>query len=212
MADRGDVVRVLAEHGIDVADLMRHADDLVERLRAADQTPGIAVGERAPLFELPDATGRRVSLQDRLARGPVVLSFYRGGWCPICNTELRDLQTVLPKIRSLGASLLAVSPQAPDGSLDLVDRLDLGFSVLSDLDQSVTRDYRLQFELTGPLREAYPHLGMAVDQHNADGTWNLPVPATFVIDTDGIVRARYVDPDYRKRMSGDEVIAALSAL
>lgn len=193
-------------------DLRAVLAQMIERLRSEGITPGIEVGEHAPRFVLPDATGGKVALDDRLGRGPVVLSFYRGAWCPICNTELAGLQTALPEITALGASLIAVSPQAPDASQHLVQRLDLGYDVLSDADQDVIRAYRLQFELVHELRPLYRQMNMALDEHNADGSWNLPVPATFVIDAAGVVRARHVDPNYRERMSTDAIVAALTTL
>lgn len=185
---------------------------MIERLRSEGITPGIEIGEQAPRFVLPDAEGGKVSLDERLDAGPVVLSFYRGAWCPICNTELTGLQEALPQIKALGASLIAVSPQAPDASQPFVQRLGLGFDVLSDADQAVIRAYRLQFELVVELRDVYRNMGMALDEHNADHSWNLPVPATFVIDRGGVVRARHVDPNYRERMSVDAILAALSDL
>ncbi|MGH9260933.1 MAG: peroxiredoxin-like family protein [Acidimicrobiales bacterium] len=183
---------------------------MIERLRSEGLTPGIEVGDRAPSFGLADAYGEKVTLDDRLAVGPVVLSFYRGAWCPICNTELTGLQEALGPIKQLGASLLAVSPQAPDASQALVQRLGLGYDVLSDFDQAVIRAYRLQFELPPELRAAYRQMGMALDEHNADRSWNLPVPATFVLDRDGTVRARHVDPNYRDRMTVEAILSALA--
>lgn len=183
--------------------------ELIARLRADGVTPGIEVGEPAPGFTLPDATGQLVRLDDRLAAGPVVISFYRGAWCPVCNMELQGLQEALPEIKAAGASLIAISPQAPDVSQPFVARLGLGFDVLSDVDQAVIRAYHLQFELPAVLHETYRSFGMAVDEHNADGNWNLPVPATFVLDASSVVRARHVDPDYRQRMSAEEILAAL---
>lgn len=185
---------------------------MIDRLRGDGTVPGIPVGEPAPDFVLPDANRRPVALADRLAAGPVVVSFYRGAWCPICNTELTGLQEALGDIRSRGASLIAISPQAPDASQPFVQRLGLGFDVLSDLDQSVIRAYRLQFTLDDALRDTYRGFGMALDEHNADGTWNLPVPATFVLDRQGIVRACHVDPNYRERMTVDDILAALDTL
>jgi peroxiredoxin len=191
-------------------DLRALVAQMIERLRSEGVTPGIEVGDRAPSFVLADAYGGRAALDDRLAAGRVVLSFYRGAWCPICNTELTGLQEALGRIKELGASLVAVSPQAPDASQTLVQRLGLGYDVLSDLDQAVIRAYRLQFELPPELRAAYRQMGMALDEHNADGSWNLPVPATFVLDRDGIVRARHLDPNYRERMSVDAIVSALA--
>lgn len=200
-----------AENGSE-PDLRAIAGHMIERLRAEGITPGVEIGEQAPRFVLPDASGGKVSLEDRLATGPVVLSFYRGAWCPICNTELAGLQEALPQIEALGGSLIAVSPQAPDASQAFVQRLGLGYDVLSDADQAVIRAYHLQFELVPELRDVYRNMGMALDEHNADHSWNLPVPATFVIDRDGVVRARHVDPNYRERMSVEAILAALEEL
>lgn len=111
---------------------------------------------------------------------------------------------------ALGARLIAISPQAPDASQPLVQRLGLTYDVLSDLDQSVIRDYRLQFALDEDLRSTYRGFNMALDEQNADGTWNLPVPATFILDQDGIVRDRHVEPNYRDRMTVDAIVAALA--
>ncbi len=193
-------------------DLAELVAAMVERLRRDGTVPGIPVGERAPSFSLPDANGTRVSLDDRLDEGPVVLSFYRGAWCPICNTELAALQEALPQIIALGPRLIAISPQTPDASQPLVQRLGLAYDVLSDTDQSVIRDYRLQFALDEDLRPIYRGFNMALDEHNADGTWNLPVPATFILDEHGTVRARHVEPNYRDRMTVDAIIAALAGI
>lgn len=188
------------------------ATAMIERLREDGTAPGIEVGETAPTFELPGHDGTEVSLSDRLASGPVVLSFYRGAWCPVCNAELQALTESIDDIRRRGAALVAVSGQAPDASAGLVERLGLPFDVLSDVDQRVIRDYRLQFELPDELRTFYRQWGMALDEQNGDRSWSLPVPATFVIDTRGIVRSRHVDPDYRQRMSPREIVEALDEI
>lgn len=183
-------------------------DRMVAELRERNAVPGVAVGEHAPDFTLPDAHGNPVTLSARLGKGPVVLSFYRGDWCPICNVQLRALQRHLPAITELGASLLAVNPQAPDRSLTFAETLELGFDVLSDLEQEVADAYRIRFPLGESLRGVYEEL-MPLPEQNADGSWNLPVPATFIIGTDGIVRARHVDADYRQRMEPEAIVAAL---
>jgi peroxiredoxin len=192
--------------------LLPMIEALVADLSASGSVPGLAVGDRAPGFTLPGADGNAVALADRLAAGPVVLAFYRGGWCPVCNIELRTLQQRLDDITARGASLVAVSPQGPDDSLDLAERMGLGFDVLSDLDQSVAEAYRIRFRLSGELIRQYTEWGMLLPDLNADRSWDLPVPATFVLDRSGVVRARHVDPDYRQRIDPDDVIAALDAV
>ena len=195
--------------GPPTGDLRALVATMIERLRAEGTVPGVELGERVPSFTLPDAYGRPVALEDRLAAGPVVISFYRGAWCPICNTELTALQHALPAINERGASLVAITPEPPDASQAFVQKLGLGFDVLGDLDQQVIRAYRLQFPLDEDLRPFYRGFDMALDERNADGSWNLPVPATFVLDRNGIVRARHVDPDYRQRMTIEDILSAL---
>jgi len=182
-------------------------------LEAEGVAPGIAVGEKAPGFRLPDARGREVSLEERLERGPVVLSFYRGAWCPFCNLELKALQEILPRIQEVGASLMAVSPQTPARALSLAEAHGLGFDLLSDATQKAIREYRLQFTVPQEIREIYMRMfGLDVARENADGSWNLPVPATFVIDTAGMVRAHHVAMDYMTRMEPHAIVAALTAI
>jgi len=175
--------------------------------------PGLAVGDTAPNFTLPDAQGEPITLADLLVQGPVVVTFYRGEWCPYCNIQLRGLQAALPRLRELDASLVAISPQSADHSLTLAEKNELTYRVLSDLDQEVIRAYRVQFTLAGDLED----LQVNVFQNdpatqNADRTRSLPVPATFVIDRDGTVRAAFVSADWRYRPEPADIIAALEAL
>lgn len=193
------------------AEIQGRIDEMVADLRLEDAVPGLPVGAPAPDFTLPDAHGRPVRLHDRLRSGPVVLSFYRGDWCPICNVQLRALQQHLPAIAELGASLIAVSPQTPDRSLIFAEKLELGFDVLSDLRQEAAADYRVRFPLGHQLREVYERF-LPLPELNADASWNLPVPATYVIGADGIIRARHVDADYRHRMEPDDILTALRRL
>lgn len=195
-------------------------DPIAERITAAiaeirdsGGAPGLAVGERAPAFSLPDAMGRAASLGERLSSGPVVLVFYRGEWCPYCNTYLRALQHALPDISSRGASLIAISPQSPDHSLSLTEKAELALDVLSDVDQAVIRAYNLQFTLPSDLQDLYANMfQLDLRDHTADHSWQLPVPATFVIDRTRVVRAAHVSADYRTRMEPGDILAALDQL
>jgi peroxiredoxin len=182
-------------------------------LAASGVAPGLKVGERAPGFALPDQLGRTVSLDEQLARGPVVLVFYRGDWCPFCNLTLRALQDERTTIQAAGAHLIAVSPQAPDRAVTLSERHRLQFPVLSDVSQTAIAAYRLQYEVAPELRDLYAgRFGNDLREQNADETWRLPVPATFVIDQDGLIRARFVDADHTKRMEPAEIVASVAAL
>jgi len=180
---------------------------------AAVRATGLPIGATAPAFTLPDATGEPVALAALLARGPVVLAFYRGEWCPFCNLELRALQQHLDEITAAGATVVAISPQAPDHSLSVTAEHELSFDVLSDVDQNVIDAYGLLYTVEGDTRDLMEHVfSRDLALENADGSWRLPIPATFVLDGDGIVRAAHVDADYRTRMEPADIVAAVAAL
>ena len=192
------------------AEVGRQMSEAMARLDANRVAPGLEVGEKAADFRLPDIAGQDVSFEERLSQGPVVLTFYRGAWCPVCNLQLLALQRALPGIRSLGASVIAV---APDDSEPTPDNSRLDFDLLIDADQSVIRAYRLHYLVPEEVRWIYTGVfDTDVSRFNADGSWNLPVPGTFVVDRGGIVRNRHVTADYLRRMEPDDVVAALKAL
>ena len=169
-------------------------------------------GDKTPDFELSNVRGGTLSIQSALAEGPVVLSFYRGSWCPFCNLELNALQQKLPEIRECGARLIAVSPEKPDNSLTHIEKLNLDFDVLSDPGNQVAGVYGLIMEVPETLRPLYLQWGIDLPAANGDDSHQLPVPATFVIDRNGVIQAAYVDKDYTKRMEPEAIVAALKAL
>src|SRR6266404_8192805 len=166
----------------------------------------LKAGDRVPDFRLPDARGDYVRLCDLLAKGPVVLSFYRGGWCPYCNLELRALQKVLPQITALGAQLVAISSQTPDESLSTAEKNELAFPVLSDVGSATAKAFGIAFDLAEELRPIYARFGHALPDKNGDESRVLPIPATYVIDRlSQSLRARghYCGPTGdRKRIEG----------
>mgnify|MGYP005865363415 CR=1 FL=1 len=162
-------------------------------------------GDLAPDFTLPDANGQPVSLAVLRQKGPVVVTFYRGSWCPYCNLQLRAYEAIFPKIREAGATLVAISPQTPEASTEIIDKGSLKFLVLSDVGNQVARGYRLVFVLPEVLRPYTANL----PQSNADETWELPMPGTFVIGADGVIRLSFVHPDYTKRLEPSDILAAL---
>ncbi|MDA8027342.1 MAG: peroxiredoxin-like family protein [Actinomycetota bacterium] len=170
------------------------------------------VGAVVPDFSLLDANGTKVALSSLLAKGPVVLAFYRGGWCPYCSIELRALQAKLPEITAADATLVAISPQTPDNSLSTAEKLELAFPVLSDDGNHVADSFGLVFTIPEDLREVYAGFGLDLPKANGDDTFQLPMPATYVLRTDGTVAWRFADADYTKRAEPDDVIAALKAL
>ena len=176
--------------------------------------PGIAAnslkqGAQAPDFTLPSVDGTHVTLSALLTHGPVVLTFYRGDWCPYCNLQLRAYQAVLPQIQALGASLVAVSPQTPDNSLSTAEKKGLTFPVLSDAGNGVARRYRLVFTEGEAVRPIMARFGSDVPAFNGDGSWELPMPGTFVIAPNGTVRLAHVDADWTKRLEPAAILGAL---
>jgi len=169
----------------------------------------LKVGDKAPDFTLPNATGEDISLATLLSEGAVVINFYRGAWCPYCNLELAAFQKALPEIESLGAKLIAISPNLPDKSLTTIEKHDLKFEVLTDKGNSVADKFGLVFTLDEEIPPIYKSLGVDIPEHNGDESWRLPIPATFVIDTDGTIIASFVNADYTTRMEPSAVIEAL---
>jgi peroxiredoxin len=185
----------------------------IEELRAdfASAT-AITVGDTAPDFALPDAAGKAIVLTELLKSGPAILTFYRGGWCPYCNIQLRAYQSVLPQISGLGARLVAISPQLPDNSLDTVNKNALTFDVLSDVGNEVARSYGLVYSLPEEIRAALRSNNKALPSINGDESWELPVPATYVIARDRRVALAFIEVDYRKRLEPEALLTSLKLL
>jgi peroxiredoxin len=163
----------------------------------------------APNFELEDQDGDMVCLRELLERGPVVLVFYRGKWCPHCNATLMRLQRELSKIEAKGASLVAISPMLPDGTQYLASKRSLQFLVCSDLGNSVAKSFKITFQVMPELREAFLKLGEDIPAHNGDETWEIPLPATFVIDQSGEIVWSFIDDDPSIRADIDDIVAAI---
>lgn len=172
----------------------------------------LQAGETVNDFELPDATGRNVKLSQYLSDGPVVLTFYRGGWCLYCRSYLTSLQAALPAFRAAGAQLVAVSPQTTEYSMATAEKLQIGFPVLSDLDNVVARRFGLVFQLPEAFREAYSTLDIDLPQRNGSETFELPVPATYIIRPDRVISYAHVDPDYTRRPHPGDILSHLQLL
>lgn len=172
----------------------------------------LTVGDRIPDIALPNATGQPVRLYDLLQQGPLVISFYRGQWCPYCNLELQALQSVVAEVEAEGASLVAISPQTPDQSLSTQQKHELEFEVLSDVGNQVARQFGLVFAVPENLRPIYESLGIDLPAHNGDRTFELPVPATYVVATDGTIVYAFAEADYTFRAEPSDVLNALEQL
>ena len=166
-------------------------------------------GSAAPDFALPNAHGEPVASEALWEDGPAVVSFYRGGWCPYCNIELKALQDRLPEIKALGARLVAITPETPDNALSTQEKNEIGFDVLSDDGNRVASAFGLTFRLPDAVKDLYKGFGIDLEASNGEASQTLPVPATFVIGKGGTVLKAFVDADYTRRAEPDEIIAAL---
>ncbi|EZP52342.1 MULTISPECIES: peroxiredoxin-like family protein [unclassified Sphingomonas] len=169
----------------------------------------LKAGDRAPAFTLDDPDGKPVSSAKLLAQGPLVVSFYRGVWCPYCNMELQALQAALPDFEALGAKLVAISPQTAVNSRKSVRQNALGFPILSDTHNDVAASFGLRFELPDYLVELYKALKNDLPSFNGDPSWTLPMPGRFVIGQDGIILYAEVNPDYTRRPEPEDMLPAL---
>ena len=167
----------------------------------------LQIGQKAPDFVLPNVVGGEISLAHLLKNGPVVLSFYRGEWCPFCNLELRAYQQALPQIEALGAALIAVSPEKPGFAQLLADRHKLTFPVLTDHDNLVGRKYGLVYQVNSEVRDLSLKMGkLDISERNGSDKWELPVAGTFVIDTNSVVHFACVDPNFMTGRADPETV------
>lgn len=171
----------------------------------------LSVGDQLPDATLLNATGESVSISSLLANGPLVINFYRGGWCPYCNFELKAYQNLLSDIQALGGQLVAITPEVPDHSLTTVEKNELKFPVLTDKGNVFSKALGLAFELPDQLRTVYAGFGLDLPGHNGDDDWTLPIPATFVVKASGEIALSHVDLDYTKRLEPSDAVAALKA-
>jgi len=184
----------------------------IKELQESGIVFGLKEGEQAPNFMLANPLGEQVNLYDELSKGPVVLTFYRGSWCPFCNIQLRAYQQLLPDIEKLGGQLIAVTLQSPDNSLSHKEKEELTFQVLSDLNGRVAESYRILYEVPDYLQDAFTNFGLDLTEFNQTDRWIIPVTATFIIDKERKIRRAYVNPDFMKRMEPQEIIDQLNKL
>ncbi|MEV0902178.1 peroxiredoxin-like family protein [Actinoplanes sp. NPDC049802] len=193
-----------------IREIMNRAGQELADSGQADRA--LTAGDLAPTFSLPSADGRLVHLDALLADGPVVLTFYRGAWCPYCNIALRSLQQSHDAITARGALLVAISPQIPDESLSLAEKHDLAFEVLSDIGSDTAKQYGLAFDLPDDLAAVYAGLNIDLQRVNAGHARTLPLPATYVIDSQATIRWAFVASDYTVRAEPSDILDALDKL
>ncbi len=170
------------------------------------------VGEKLKDFSLSNHLGEFRNLAELRAKGPVVITFYRGGWCPYCNLELQAYQKVLNDIKAAGATLIAITPELPDASLTTAERHNLEFEVLTDIDSNYARELGIVFTLAEELRPVYASFGIEIEKHNGKNQYNIPLPATFVVASNGIISKAFVNADYTLRADPVDIVEELKTL
>ncbi len=190
--------------------LFKGVDDLIA---GEIQKEALKVGDKMPSFSLPDPGGKMVSSDELLERGSLILSFYRGGWCPYCNLELRALQHLLPDFSAEKATLVAISPEKPDNSLSTQEKNDLGFSVLSDSNNKVARSMGLVFEVPQEVVViSKSEFDLDYMSYNGTSKHELPIPATYVVGSNSIIKYAFVDPDYSRRAEPSEILKVIKEI
>jgi peroxiredoxin len=182
-----------------------------ELIASGAAAKALKAGDRAPSFVLNDPDGRPVAAVDLLSEGPLVVSFYRGVWCPYCNMELLALQGALPSFRELGAQLVAISPQNAVNSRKSIRTNELEFPILSDPGNETAAAFGLRFKLPDYLVELYKGLKNELPAFNGDASWTLPMPGRFVIGQDGVILYAEVNPDYTRRPEPEAMLPVLQS-
>ena len=169
----------------------------------------LQVGDKIENFILANHLGKNIELADLLNKGPVVVSFYRGAWCPYCNLELKALNDFLPQFKTKSAQLVAISPQLPDQTLTTAQKNELEFDVLSDIGNKVAQQFGLLFTLDKRIQELYTGFGIDFEHTYGDKTYQLPLPATYVINQEGVITYAFLNEDYTLRAEPSDVMSAL---
>ena len=195
-------------------EIRENYESLVAQLAANGMIEAsLKTGDAAPEFLLPNAEGELIGSEELLARGPVVLSFFRGGWCPYCVHELNALQDALADIEAQGASLAAITPDTGAAFAAVKRDNPLGYQVLSDLDYGLALHFGIVFRVPETVRDLYLRLGINLGaRHGNRHAWLLPVPATYIIDSNGVICHANIDPDFRKRMEPSDIVCLLDKM
>jgi len=187
-------------------------DRLIARLKqhgAGERAP--QVGEPMPPFMLPDDGGQLVSLADLLAKGPAVVTFHRGHWCPYCRISINTLAQAQPRLSALGAQMVAIMPDRAEFSAEMKRESQAAFPILFDADNGYAMSLNLAVWIGDEMEALMRKFGNDLSAYHGNDAWTLPIPASFVINRDGRIAARFVDPDFRRRMTVEELLVALQA-
>ena len=171
----------------------------------------LQIGQKVENFSLANHNGENIELADLLKKGPVIISFYRGGWCPYCNLELKALNDYLAQFKTQSAQLVAISPQLPDETLSTAQKNDLEFDVLSDVSNKVAEQFGLLFTLDERIQALYTQFGIDFEHYYGDKSFKLPLPATYVINQEGVITYAFLNEDYTLRAEPTDIMAALES-
>lgn len=198
---------------ISIITLFMMTNITAQNYRKTKEANGLKVGQQAPEFSAQDAEGNLFTLSEEIKKGPVVLIFYRGRWCPICNRHLSEIQENLENIMAKGARVVAISPEKPDYLEKTAEKTGAKFSLLYDEDYKIADAFDVTFLPGGATRAMYnTMLGANLKEAHSDDSQRLPIPATYVINTDGEIVWRHFDPDYKKRSTVEDIVAALNSI
>ena len=186
----------------------------IERVNAQLEAEGIGrsalkAGDLLPNATLTNQIGEQVEIHKLLSEGPLVLNFYRGGWCPYCNFELKAYQDMLPQFQARGAQLVGVTPEKPDNSLTTQEKNELSYPILTDAQNGFAKALGIAFNMPDDLVALYSGFGLDLPTFNERTGWALPIPATFVADRSGKILLADVDQDYTRRLEPADALAAL---
>ncbi len=181
-------------------------------LASGIENRALGAGDKLPDFELPNQRGEKKRIYSYLEQGPLVLSIYRGGWCPYCNLEMKALIDVLPEIKARGAQLVGIAPETLEKVAETGSKNGADFDILSDAGNHVSEKMGLVFELPESLRPLYKQFGIDIPAYNGDETFRLPLPATYIVRKDGVIAYGFAKADYTLRMEPAEVLAQLDTL
>ncbi len=195
---------------VEFQEIMLNATENLKGLNISKDS--LKEGNNAKDFALPNAVNATISLDELLKDNEyVVINFYRGAWCPYCNLELKALQGINSELKELNAKLVAISPQTPDASLSTKEKNELEFEVLSDLHNSVAKEYGLVFSLAEELRPIYEGFGIDIPGSNDENTYDLPMPATYVVNKNKEIIFSFIDEDYTKRCEPQTILDLLQS-
>ena len=182
----------------------------IDELTASELTnKALRTGDVFPSFTLPNVNGNTISSEALLEEGPLVVAFYRGGWCPYCNIELKALQQILPQLHKKGAQLVAISPESPDNSLSTIEKNNLEFEVLTDKDNVFAKSIDLVYQLPTDLVALYKTFGIDLVKSQGNTNSELPISGTYVIASSGKIIYHFIEEDYKLRADTEAILEVL---